>query len=297
MSKIAIFHGFPHIHFEMIGYVVEYCIQSKIEFDLYANFSGIEAKGWFEWYNSLYKDKLNIKDPNTINPSNYTHIILLTDDDPFFRDMSYDAKIICIDHSPDIRRKNVFARIGTRPFPTCPTKLWTLPSYNIPLVKKPEDIHISTIGFHQKPISKDQLQNMFTGFNDIQFHIMGRHVEDIYKSPNIHCYSGISTPHMMENLMKSKYVLCLPAYEKDYINACMSGSIPLAFTFGCTLIIPKSWNNHYQFKSAIIYDDSVYPYTVNLSDNNESVNNELSEITDMRNTLFDLLIKKDIQLP
>ena len=131
--RIAIYHGFTIIHYEMLGYLIEYFLKSKIEINIYADLSLINDLEWYEYYNKLFNIEMKWYKCNTFNPNNYDYIILLTDDDYSFKEEWINKeKLIIIDHSAYIRRANdnALARIGTRFFSNRPLCQWALPCYN-----------------------------------------------------------------------------------------------------------------------------------------------------------------------
>ena len=57
--NIAIYHGFPFIHFEMLGYIIDYLNLLKINYDTYAYSDedyDISHEEWYKYY--LQKDKI-----------------------------------------------------------------------------------------------------------------------------------------------------------------------------------------------------------------------------------------------
>ena len=84
--KIAIYHGFKIIHFEMLGYLIEYFLKSKINIDIYADNININDLEWNEYYDKAFNINMNWIDCKIFNHEQYNYIILLTDDDFSFKE-------------------------------------------------------------------------------------------------------------------------------------------------------------------------------------------------------------------
>ena len=85
---IALYHGFTEIHFEMLGYFIEYIKLNNINIDIYAISSNNTGSQWYKYYETLFSVTSVWKDPQDFNPTLYDLIILLTDDD---NDVSFAA--------------------------------------------------------------------------------------------------------------------------------------------------------------------------------------------------------------
>ena len=300
--KIAVYHGFKIIHYEMIGYIIEYFLKSKIDIDIYADSKLINDLEWQEYYNKLFSINMNWINCNSFNPENYNYIILLTDDDYSFKEewlIKYGKnKVIIIDHSAYIRRaeSNVLARIGTRFFSNRPSCLWALPCYygiskknKIEYLNNSNEINVMCIGIQNRPPSINFLQNLFSNFNEINFHIISRNIdENIYsKYDNIKTYLYCPTKIMFQLARRAHYVLCIdnPKNPEPIANS-MSGAIPISFSYGCNLIIPSIWQKHYNFKSIIKYkENTIITLTKNIC--LDSIYNELYHMISHRNIVFD----------
>ena len=305
--KIAIYHGFEIIHFEMLGYLIEYFIKSKINIDIYADSININDLEWNEYYDKAFNINMNWIDCNIFNHEQYNYIILLTDDDYSFKEewlIKYGKdKVIIIDHSAHIRRAegNVLARIGTRFFSNRPSCLWALPCYNginkknkIDYLNKLNNINVTCIGIQNRPPSVFFLTNLFSNFEDITFHIISRNIEEIYTGyDNIKTYLYCPTKIMFEIVKISHYILCIdnPINSEPIANS-MSGAIPISFSYGCNLIIPETWQKHYNFKSIIEYKENS---KITLSKNIplDSIYDELYYLISHKNKVFDKIIKND----
>lgn len=268
--KIAIYQGFLYIHYEMLGYILEYFIQSNLSFDLYCPDESV-GKEWKDFYENTFNVKLNFINPTLINPENYDLIFLITDDDYSFQQKWLDEvgekKVVCIDHSAHVRRQpNNMLRLSTRFFYNRPQCLWALPVYTyinkldkIKYLAQTDRINVMCVGTQNKPYSGEFLKELFYNFDSIDFHVITRHLDKNYHNyPNIKTYENCSTEKMMELLKKTHYMLCFENPNNlEPVSNSISASIPLAFDSGCQLIIPKSWQVYYNFNSVITYEDSL----------------------------------------
>ena len=166
--RIAVYHGLDYIHYEMLGYILDYIkhINSKytintLKFNIYAKLinSGID---WLIYYNNNLNINISWIDSNLFNPNNYEYIILLTDDDMTFKDewlIKYNYKIITINHFHKNRRILTKYNIGTRFFKSNPYQEYILPSYIGATYNQKKKfllnnkINVSCIGIQNRPPS------------------------------------------------------------------------------------------------------------------------------------------------
>lgn len=325
--KISLFHGFPTIHYEMLGYIIDYFISMNLEIDyyLFLNDSYID---WSSYYNKNFKTKINFKNILTFDPDNYDFIIIITDDDPLFPitdnqvfkiltpemkikvkewEKKYDyTKIISIDHHSTQRRKDVLARLGTRFFNSRPDCNWVLPCYQAInkfdkkiLLQNNQKIIVSCVGTNNIPPSDDFLKSLFENFDQIEFNFINRKINKKFPSQNIRIWENCSTEIMMNIIKQSHYVLCLDNLEnKQPISNLMSGVVPISFNYGCQLIIPETWQKFYNFKSIIKYQDNILQnspiitkLTLSKETNLDNIYNELYLLVAHRNISFDRIFK------
>ena len=195
----------------------------------------------------------------------------MTDDDHSFKqewlnDIG-DEKVVCIEHASHIRRHPVnMSRLSTRFFYNRPKCQWALPVYNYinkinkyKYLNQTTRINIACIGTQNMVYSGEFLQQLFYNFDSIDFHVINRKIYKTYENfPNIKTYENLPTQQMMELLKKTHYILCFEMPNKlNAVADSMSASIPLAFSSGCQLIIPKSWQNYYNLNSVISYEDTL----------------------------------------
>ena len=299
--KIAIYHGFPHIHFEMLGYVIEYFKSNNmiLDVDIYS-YVNIFSYEWWSFYNKIFNIKLTWYDPRIFNSDAYEYVFLITDDDiSFLKKPESNIKIISIEHIDYPRRRNIHTRIGTRFFINRPATLWALPCFKAitqneknNILNNENKINVVSIGKNQ-PNNIEQLKNLFNNYYEINFHFIIRKLDSDNEllnclDDNIFVYINCLTSVMLELLSKSHYVLCFDINNNDhYAKKAISGSIPLSFTFGCKLILPELWNLFYNFKSCICY--STY-------ENNKLKLYENNKLTLYEDTNLDLIYDEQYEL-
>lgn len=309
--KIAIYQGFLYIHYEMLGYILEYFIHSNLSFDLYCPDESV-GKDWKEFYEKTFGVKLNFINPTQIKPANYNLIFLITDDDYSFEQKWLDdfgeEKVICIDHSVHIRRQPTnMLRLSTRFFHFRPQCLWALPVYTyinkldkMKYLAQTDKINVMCVGTQNKPYSGEFLKELFYNFDSIDFHVITRYLDKNYQNyPNIKTYENYSTQKMMELLKNTQYILCFENPDNlEPVSNCISASIPLAFDSGCQLIIPKSWDFYYNLKSVITYEDTLLQKnnaTTKMFLNGQidlnKIYNEAYELINHKNKTFDYIIQ------
>ena len=255
-TKIAIYNGFP-FHYEMFGYIIEYCISRNIILDIYTETSN--NMNWLKFYLVTFpKNSFKLKKLEQYNPVNdYNKVILLTDDDPTFKNEWIDnSKVICIDHSHENRNKKGISHVGTRPFENRPLLDWIIPVYeliNIEQKKLLSKNNVVIIG----NINTQFIHSIFKNpkYYNYNFILIDRYLDtDKYGNyKNFKHYKNLDTNEMIKILKESHYVFI--KNHKKYVHEGISASIPLALNCLCTLIIPKEINNFYKFKSVIEYED------------------------------------------
>lgn len=289
--KIAIFQGFPNMHFEMIGYMIDFCRTYKHDFTIIAH-----ENDWKDFYEFLF-GKLDWNSQiDDFQPDNYDCIIVLTDNDPYFKEEWHSDKCIRIDHAAGVtRRPTIRKSIAVRPSLINNEILWALPCYSmitrelkIICVNEQPRVNIISIGINTP--TEEQLKKLFSNFHDINFYIVAREIPEKYTEPNIFIYENASVNVMMNLICKCEYVFCtLIHYRELYIDLCMNGSIPMAFSSGCTLIMPKELEKAYGFKSAVYYDDDTKMWVGKNNKINE-VFDERDELIERRNIIFDYVV-------
>jgi hypothetical protein len=309
--NIAIYHGFTDIHYEMLGYFIEYMKYSNINFNIYAlstNKTGLE---WYNFYCKKFNLLLEWKNPSLFNPYIYNFIILLTDDDLSFKNEWLvefgKEKVICIDHHCTIRREyEMLYRIGTRFFYNRPYLDWIIPCYygitknnKEIILNQSSKIKVLCIGVQNTPLDINFLKDLFDNFNEIEFHIAARIIQNKFENfLNIFIYEMCETELLFEHVYTSQYILCINRIDNYHpASNSISGAIPIAFSYGCQLILPELWQKYYNFKSIISYKDNyvqkngttklILSKNINLN----NIYNELNELVLNRNIILDKIFK------
>ena len=266
--NIAIFNGF-NFHYEMFGYILYFCKSFNHHVTIY---STNENNGWKEFYKEIFNN-IEWKEVSLFYSEYkiYDFIVLTTDDDSRLTDnfINNNNNIIAIDHHYTNRRNNIdlFFHIGTRPFSENYRK-WGLPCYPIIssinekkqiLINNNDDsINILILGGNND--YNIERINRLSSLSKINLHIISRRVntkllEKLNSTLVLHTYENIGTKEMINIIKKCKYVFSDTTTNNDHINGkSMSGSIPLAFSNLCTLIISSQNNNLYNFKSVYTFD-------------------------------------------
>jgi len=293
--NIAILNGF-HFHFEMFGYIIDYCNKKKFKLDIFMHLN--TDLGWVEFYkNELITNKnikfIDIKSYSSEN--NYDKIILTTDDDTYVSGETINEKYICIDHYINLRRPTITTHISTRFFKNRSHVDWIIPVYrSLNLERKiiiAEPIVLCIGRFCPK--NMEEFKNNFENFDNTNFIFIDRYINDIksiynnYK--NITCINRIDASNMIKLLNMASYVLITEENE-DHINKSMSGAIPLAFNSLCNIIMPEKMNENYKFKSVITYNKKIKLTEPNF----KLINEELDELLKRRDLIFNKYLKKDL---
>jgi len=262
-KNIAIFNSFP-FHYEMFGYIINYCYQKKFTLTIYTN--NVKDIGWFDFYNSHFKDyNIKYKSINDFNNERdtYDFIFITTDDEPLFNSDWITDKCICIRHSSEIRNAKFMNNLGTRPFVQNYIN-WALPCYPILSIKDKinnnfDQLNIALIGGHYY-YKYDIVNRISSSIQNINFHIIGRYAnffksEFVTGNKNIIIYQNLETNKINELLARCDYILSDTGQNLHHsIGITMSGCVPIAFSTLTPLIISKINNKLYNFKNVIEFD-------------------------------------------
>jgi hypothetical protein len=311
--KVAIFNGF-HFHYEMFGYIIEYCKIKNHELTIFCEFNNSHL-GWLLLYQTVFSDyQIEFKNKDDfINSSleqkqEYNLFFLVTDDDYNFcsKFSEINRKTICIDHYYKDRRSEFLNKIATRPFGGIYCRDWALPCFTLEKNKisraryfhNMPELHICIIGgwsdctynvsilhrirFRGKiivhAISKDMNQNKFQGIN-------------FNKITELRIYQQIDTLYMIEIAKSCHFILTDSTNDFMYEHDSMSGAIPLSFSLLVPLIISKKTNSYYQFENVIEFEkhahDEIVLHTIDL----EALERERDELICHSFSMFDKYIR------
>lgn len=271
--KIAVYHD-EDIHFEMIGYILEYCYGYDVVPDVYSCFATVTGIGetYSIWYDKFFNRPIEWKNNSILDSDiDYDVVFLVTDDNPKYQIIKdkYIDKTISIDHWYKSRNE-VRTKVGTRMFFNRPETMYAMPCYNI--ISEKEKIELLQL--------KNRLQVVFVGrfnfpssftfaffnnFEDIDFHVIiwdmkPSYVKFLLPVPNLFIHSEIDTAEMMNIMKESHYVFFNPSYIEGYSSHKTSATLHLAFSTLVKPIIPKQWNDNYRFNNNLVieYDDLEY---------------------------------------
>lgn len=256
-NKILLYNGFP-FHYEIIGFMLEFCNKYNIEAVLVLNFMD---HSWIDLYKSKYKFDILLSLPNDLDQ--YLFVLLLTDDDMSFPDNLITDNVVCIDLYYKNRREAIKHHIPIAPFKE-ECELYALPIFNyinyddkIKHLNKRLRPIISFLGYSTVHTDISSL-SIIENIHEFDIYIMSRNIPNKYfNMPNIFLFENILAMDLFKILSYSSYVCYIPNNSKgakEQMNCYgLSGCIPISFTTGCKLIIPKEMNKFLKFNSIIEY--------------------------------------------
>ncbi len=102
-SNIGIFNSFP-FHYEMFGFILNYAKNNHYHVDIFTNQQN--NMGWLDFYKNNF-DNFNIIDFKIFNgnTNSYDKLFVITDYDHVFKSEWINEKVICINHSNQIKRQ------------------------------------------------------------------------------------------------------------------------------------------------------------------------------------------------
>ena len=260
-KHVAIYNGFE-FHYEIFGYIINYCYDNKYKLTIFTNDSGV--LGWFNFYNNKYNNFIKYDKFTEFekHKDKFDLIFLTTDDDWRFNNDWINDKCISIRHHADLRRPQFVNNLDVRPF-IRNQKNYALPCFPIFQINDKPNIkngiiNIAIIGgkheYKYNIINRLKSEN-----NQIILHIISRTVnikKDLIRNDIISTiYQNIDTVELLNILKTTDYILTDVICNEDhtYGNS-MSGCIPLSFSTLTPLIINKNNNSMYKFKNAIEFD-------------------------------------------
>jgi hypothetical protein len=315
--KIALYHN-QDIHYEMLGYLIEYCQSRNLDYDLYSSYKDSNTITWTKWYNKFFNNKVNWINSLKINDNvDYDVIVLITDDNLYanYVEEKHRHKAITIDHWYLQRNNDIRYHIGIRKFYNRPNLPYTIPCYRminkeekLELVKNDNKIKVIFLGRYNIPSSLTFL--LFDNIKDIEFHIVRpkedkSHFEYLKNIPNSYFYYNLETDELMELMKKCHYTFLMPSYIEGYQRQKLSSIIPLSYSTLCQCIIPKSWNMDLNLKSVLLYDDLDYlqpnkqikldinQFKLKISEINEERESLITHNIDVFDCAIDYIINKN----
>lgn len=266
-KKVAIYNGFP-FHYEMIGYLLYYCLDKNMDVVVYCCLD--KSNGYNELFKEIFeKNNFEYRCISLFDSEKeqYDFYILVTDDDFSFKtdDENINNKTIRIDHVNLIRRPEINKCIATRPFFNGLVRPWALPCYPLISLNNKLDIvknnnknetHVLILGNDHK--YHTTIINRLYSEHPIFLHAVSREMDEskfsnLNENITLKIYKDINTSELFRIAVNCDYLLT-DCTNIDYENRKMSGSIPLSFSILLPLIISKQTNSHYQFENVIEFD-------------------------------------------
>ena len=282
---ICIVNNLP-FHYEMFGYIIEYCVHRKIPLDIYTETKN--QYGWLDFYKMNTCSLVTFYKISEYMPINkYSRIVFTTDDDNFPDKWIIPEKSIAIDHYKSIRRPQIKYHIGTRWFQERPQLDYILPAFRLITLEEKQRISKPAVICIGKANTSLEIQNfigLFPSFNSIDFWFIDRKAEpEKYKDyPNIHCVKEMDTRDMLDLCKKSHYIF-ISSVNKDHYNVSMSASVLIGFTCLCQVVMPAEMNTNYKYKSVNTYTDKIVLQDPDFA----LIDRELIEIQTQKFKVFD----------
>lgn len=289
---ISIYNGFP-FHFEIFGVFLHFLHRrldsaAAVKVRIYTNMD--DPLHWLDFYRAQYAPEIrdgyleilpqDAFSVDTFDESMY--VILGTDDDstfsPTYANLPQAAtKLICYDHCVTMRAAHIARHITTRPYPLCASRAsvpYMYPAYPMITLEEKRAVLAAETTVNLIVVGGTYNHNRYwpyllnanrEAFQDGRIRIfyihrhcpgvwrkMDRYVASICRHTEI--YEDCDTAHMYSLIRRSHYMLILTDVEK-FIHSSCSGSVGLAFSMGCPLIMPRVYNTDYQFRSALYFED------------------------------------------
>jgi len=258
-KKILVYNGFP-FHYEMIGFILDFSDKYNIDITLVNKIMNNE---WIELYKKKYKFKyLNII-PSVEELNDYHIILLLTDDDMSFPNSLINNKTVCIDHYYKNRRPEINYHIPIIPFNE------NISNYALPIFEYIDyETKIKILSENKRPIItfvgdstiSDNISSLsiINNLHEFDIYIINRRIRNKnIKLPNIYLFENISTTKMFELFISSNYICFIPNNSAKsivhYNCQSMTAAMPISFSTGCKLIIPKIMNKYLKLNSIVEY--------------------------------------------
>ena len=299
-KKILVYNGFS-FHYEMIGFILDFSNKYNIDITRVNKIMNYE---WFELYIKKYKFKyLNIL-PSIEELNDYLIILLLTDCDMSFPNSLINNKTVCIDHYYKNIRPEINYHIPIIPFNE------NISNYALPIFEYIDyKTKIKILSKNKRPIItfvgdstiSDNISSLsiINNLHEFDIYIINRRIRNKnIKLPNIYFFENIPATKMFELFISSNYICFI---SNDSIKAMlhyncqsMTAAMPISFSTGCKLIIPKNMNKYLKLNSIVEYSPET-PFSL---DKNPSLlktfeeRNRLLSIRD--NSIFTIILSENL---
>jgi hypothetical protein len=268
---ILAFNGFP-FHYEMIGFILDFC--QKYDYEI-TTINAVSSPQWMSFYKSKYIFHQIYTLPSKQElVDKYDVVLLLTDDDYKFPNFFINFQnTYCIDHHYSIRRPQIKYEhhIPISPFFSRDVSLYALPIFDyIDLERKQQNIDknkkpiITFLGDTNIPFIT-RIHSIIINTEDFDIYVINRTMTEINDSlpENVHLFENIDSTLMFQLLSDSSYMgfLVDPSHEQ-YQCFRSTATIPISFTTGCKLFLPKNMNQYLKLTSIIEYDSIDIPFSL-----------------------------------
>lgn len=244
-------------HYECMGHVLEYMRDRGIAVDVYTVCDGNDG-GWIDLYARLGLATRTIPVSGFGDRCAYEHVFAMNGVD--LDAIPNDTPATCIAHTAACRFPRATRQLHLRPLPLSVTD-WVIPVYRVCTAEQKiaalsRRTSVALIGFSWSYHTVAQLRAIFTDFDSVDFHVVGRTVSrELGSAPNVTLHEDVGTNEMMGVVMKAHYVAA--PFGGVFDESQLSGCVPLAFSTGTPLIISAIQNAHLLFDSALVVNGGV----------------------------------------
>jgi hypothetical protein len=253
--SVAIFNSLP-FHYEVFGYIINFAKNNGFTIDIFTNFNN--NLEWLDFYNTYFKNCRFISFTQ-FNPEGYKYIFVTTDDDRQFRNEWISDKVISINHTNEIRNKNIKKCINIAKLINSNLE-YSFPCYPyVSISEKRQNKQVCIIGNGKYQY---HVINKLICDEPITLNIMKRACEEVFDTTQlkpgfiVNVKLNLPAVELLEVLKNSSYILLNATYNQAHEECrTSSGSIGLAFTTLCKIIIPKQINKTMCLQNCILYDE------------------------------------------
>jgi hypothetical protein len=244
-------------HYECMGHVLEYMRDRGIAVDVYTVCDGNDG-GWIDVYARLGLATHTIPVSSFGDRCAYEHVFAMNGVD--LDAIPNDTPATCIAHTAACRFTRATRQLHLRPLPLSMAD-WAIPVYRMCTAEQKiaalsRRTSVALIGFSWSYHTVAQLRAIFTDFDSVDFHVIGRTVSrELGSAPNVTLHENVGTNEMMSVVMKAHYVAA--PFGGVFDESQLSGCVPLAFSTGTPLIISAIQNAHMLFDSALVVSGGV----------------------------------------
>jgi hypothetical protein len=180
-----------------------------------------------------------------------------------------------------------------------PTYPILLPNQKTPLANLSKQTTICMLGSGDNLINLNiikRLKPLKNTDSKIKIIVISRNIrfsnfKDLDEYFEMEFHPNINTMELVDILKKVDFMIIDYLYDEHRTNTCMTGCIPMAFSFLIPLIISKQSNRIYQFKNVIEFDKLTYdPIQLEWIEP-EHIANEREQIVNKNMLIFDQMFR------